>query len=260
MNPSEDDDLEQSSVLAALSPVADSELWAMEASRVGKKLSRDPFFRIKLIQPGPSIPVIISKGFLSEESQGWGNFDRMVNERYPDSLVFRVFWTAKKRIEVMQVLNLPRMIVKSDPWTESRKNAEEAGRALAFIIREAAPQNFVLVGHSLGARVMAYAVKQLAAFGLPPQLETVHLTGAAISQDKNWGSLPDAVRGNIYNYYSNNDAVLRFGYDMTRLHMTHAVGLSGFVEKHPRLVNVDCSDFIDGHQEYFTKLHLKPEP
>jgi len=247
------------SVLPLLNPVRDSELWAMEATRQGRKLSDDSLFELKLLKSGTGIPVILSKGFLSEHAASWGGFERMVTERYPDSPVYRVLWKAMRKSDIPHFINLPRVLVKYDPWTEARKHAEAAGRALAAIIKQAAPQQFVLLGHSLGARVMAFAAKKLADVSEQhPLLETVHLTGAAISQDQNWHSLPKAVTGSIYNYYSSHDDILGYLYGATRLYLTNAVGLAGFIEKDPKIVNIDCSSFIMDHQDYFAKLHLAP--
>lgn len=53
---------------------------------------------------------------------------------------------------------------------------------------------YVLIGHSLGARVMAVATETLGTRSGPPRIQTAHLLGAAIGAKSNWGPSPPPSR------------------------------------------------------------------
>src|SRR5690606_23816990 len=61
-------------------------------------LREDKSFRIELLRPGKGgVPVLVANGFLTEgRVEKWGGWKLIVNERYPDSPVYRVWWGAKE--------------------------------------------------------------------------------------------------------------------------------------------------------------------
>ena len=55
------------------------------------------------------------------------------------------------------------------------------GAILGDVIARTPDESYILVGHSLGARVMVTAAQALGTMAGAPRLEDVHLLGAAIS-------------------------------------------------------------------------------
>jgi len=213
--------------------------------------NKDHRFAITQLCEGSGSPVLLAKGFLSENGSSWGGYQRLITERYPDSPVFRVSWKALTKPDIIWLITQGH-----NPWTRARKGATHTGIALAELIKATNMTNFVLVGFSLGARVMAYATDCLAEWSNIPRLETVHLMGAAIRRGDHWRSLSEAVSGTIYNYYSKNDPVLRWAYGATQGFQHKAVGLKGFKIEGTNIEDVDCSNFIFEHQDYKKRLEL----
>ena len=85
------------------------------------------------------------------------------------------------------------------------------GAVLADLIARTDQGPFVLLGHSLGARVMVSAAQALGT--LPePRIDSMHLLGAAVGRGADWRTLDKAVAGGVWNYHSSRDQVLRLLY------------------------------------------------
>ena len=71
---------------------------ALGASVSNAYLKEDKSFRIELLRPGKGgVPVLVANGFLSEgKAEKWGDWKEIVDLRYPDSPVYRVWWGAKE--------------------------------------------------------------------------------------------------------------------------------------------------------------------
>ena len=69
---------------------------ALGASVANAYLQEDKSFAIEKLREGDGVPVVVCNGFLSENSQGWGEWEDMVTRRYPDSPVYRIQWGAKE--------------------------------------------------------------------------------------------------------------------------------------------------------------------
>lgn len=112
-----------------------------------------------------------------------------------------------------------------------------------------------LIGFSLGARVIFYALLELAkrkAFGV---VQDVFLLGATITAPhKVWLEVRGVVAGRFVNGYAKNDWVLNYLFRATSGGGTVA-GLRP-IENVPGLENVDVTDKIAGHLSYRTFMPL----
>ena len=114
-----------------------------------------------------------------------------------------------------------------NPWHVARTRASMTGAVLADAIVRADLRSVVLVGFSLGARVMIAAAESLATrAGEDPRIESMHLLGAAVGTRRDWHSIEPAVDGTIRNYYSTNDKVLSALYRVAE-GGTKAIGCEG---------------------------------
>lgn len=106
-----------------------------------------------------------------------------------------------------------------------------------------------LVGFSLGARVIFYALLELArqqAFGI---VQDVVLLGATLTApQKTWLEVRGVVAGRFVNGYARNDWILNYLFRATTGGGTVA-GLRP-IEGVPGLENVDVTDKISGHMSY----------
>ncbi|ARK04288.1 hypothetical protein B8281_05565 [Cellulosimicrobium sp. TH-20] len=245
----------------------------------------DKSFRIELLRPGKGgVPVLVANGFLTEgDQEKWGGWKKIVDDRYPDSPVYRVRWGAKelKDFGAMGIGLAGRAgastavrgaaaaankagaklfgstftpaFIASDlaknPWHVAKNRADKTGVIVADLLARTDADAYVLIGHSLGARVMAVATETLGTRSGPPRIQAVHLLGAAIGAKSNWGPLTAAVEEAVYGYHSTNDAVLKYVYRVAQAGQT-AAGLTGFSPASHKLVNVDVTDQVSTHFEY----------
>src|SRR5690606_29525810 len=155
----------------------------------------DKSFRIELLRPGMGgVPVVVANGFLTEgDQEKWGGWKAIVDARYPDSPVYRVRWGAKELKDfgamgiglagkasgaaavrgAAAVANkagaklfgstfAPAFIASDlakNPWHVAKNRADKTGVVVADLLARTDAESYVLVGHSLGARVMAVAAE-----------------------------------------------------------------------------------------------------
>ena len=264
----------------------------LSASITNAYVEEDKSFHIEMLKGGSGVPVVVCNGFLSEEGKGWAEWKQIVSERYPDSPVYRVHWGAKElkdlgfvtrdglvkgglgkflaqiskqamkqsahKIGPLAALFSASDMLKS-PWYLARSRAEKTGVVLADILARTVESPFVLIGHSLGARVMTVAAQTLGTKSGEARLDDVHLLGNAVGAKADWATLVASVNGKVFNYHSSNDAVLKLIYKIAQGGQ-NAAGFSGFVlseRQKQKIQNIDVSIQVDGHSEYFQNVQLK---
>jgi len=251
-------------------------------------ISEDDSFRIEKFRGGSGTPVIIARGFMTEEDPNWRHAIQMIERRYPDSPIYRLHWGSKelKTLGAFALKNAgkkeavglvgraaaratrqgakligvvtPVLIVHDlakNPWHTAMVRADRTGVALAGILAHVETEKFILVGHSLGARAMITAAETLATSKDTPRIETIHLLGAAEGKKGDWRPLSEAVTGAVYNYFSTNDSVLKYLFAAAQAGSV-AVGLRGFTTKFATIKDRDVSAQVNGHSEYFQNVRL----
>lgn len=253
-------------------------------------ISQDESFRIDTLQQGTGGPtVIVCSGFLTEDKSGWGDWERIITHRYPDSTVYRVHWGAQELAALGRVLGvgagkaqlglaikgaalkasktaakkvspltgaLIMLDLVKNPWHTARTRANKTGVVVADLVARTELEEVVLVGHSLGARAMVAAAETLGTKASAPKVRDVHLLGLANNAKHDWSALAKAVRGKAYNYHSRNDKVLKFLYATVEGGQA-AAGLTGMKSALPGLVNVDVSTKVSSHSRYCKDLNLR---
>lgn len=248
----------------------------------------DKSFSIEKLRDGSDTPVVVVNGFLTEGKNAWGEWRRMIEKRYPDSPVYRVHWGSRelgalatmfgvgtgkglavaglRRAAAKAAKNAPKklgpvapLLVAADlaknPWHTAKNRADRTGVALAGLLARIESDRFVLVGHSLGARVVLTAAEIMSTNGSAPSVESVHVLGAAIGAKGDWRQLSESVETHVYNYYSTNDSVLRVAYRAAQAGSTPA-GLRGFRSPYPQIKDRDVSAVVGSHSAYFHKVSL----
>ncbi|THV00454.1 DUF726-domain-containing protein [Dendrothele bispora CBS 962.96] len=176
-----------------------------------------------------------------------------------------------------------------NPWSNALTRSEAAGRILADLLvqRHLGVRPITLIGFSLGARVIFYALLELARRGEKEASSTfkrfkgkkknvgmegagsssvygivqdVFLLGATVTASKsNWLKTRSVVGGRYVNCYARNDWVLNYLFRASAA--TGAGGVGGVAGLRPvegvdGLENVDVTDKISGHMSYRTFLPL----
>jgi len=254
-------------------------------------LREDRSFRIELLRPGKGgVPVLVANGFLTEgDSEKWGGWRAIVDSKYPDSPVYRVRWGAKE-LKDFGVLGAglmgkagggaavkgaaalankvgakflghvvtPALLaadIAKNPWHVAKNRADKTGVIVGDLLARTETESYVLIGHSLGARVMVVAAQALGTKPGGPRIQAAHLLGAAIGAKSNWDALTAAVDEAVYGYHSTNDNILRFVYRTAQAGQA-AAGLAGFAPVSTKLVNVDVSDRVKTHFDYQQNIEL----
>lgn len=261
---------------------------ALGVSVSNSYIRQDPSFRIEKFRDGTGTPVIVARGFMTEEDPNWRYAIQMIEHRYPDSPIYRLHWGSKelKSLGAFALMNAgkkeavgfiaaaaaratrqgakllgavaPVLMVHdlaTNPWHTAMVRADRTGVALAGILAHVETGNFILIGHSLGARAMITAAENLATSKEGPRIETIHLLGAAEGRKGDWRLLSEAVTGTVYNYFSSNDSVLKYLFAAAQAGSV-AVGLRGFMTKFANIKDRDVSAQVNGHSEYFQNVRL----
>ncbi|WOC11264.1 DUF726 domain-containing protein [Gordonia sp. MP11Mi] len=252
-------------------------------------VGEDSSFRIERFREGPGVPVLVARGFLTETDSEWSAAMQAVEARYPDSPIYRVHWGSKElrnlarlglggygrqqattavaaasarasRVAAKRLSVVAPALLVSDaaknPWHTALVRADRTGVALAGIIARTTPERYILVGHSLGARVMLAATQALGTDPDAPGVQTIHLLGAAHGRKGDWGPLSEAVTEGVHNYWSTHDKVLKFAFQAAQAG-SKPLGLYGFDSKWPKIRDHDASKTVKGHSEYFANVKLK---
>lgn len=250
-------------------------------------LASDKSFSIELVRPGTGTPIIFSSGFLTESSEVNTEWLPLIDQLYPDRPVFQLKWGSKalkdlgafglagaahpvfkknlgnaaakamklgpKKLNPLAlVFAIPGVI--GNPWHTARVKADQAAISLAVILSRLDTDGFVLMGHSLGGRVM---VRTAEAMGRDKSKKIVdmHLFGTAIGAKHDWRYLSDGVTGAIGNFHSRRDSVLKYLYRYAEFNQS-AAGWSGFVDPPAEVVNIDVTATVNSHSAYIKNVQL----
>ncbi|KAJ7729098.1 hypothetical protein DFH07DRAFT_871425 [Mycena maculata] len=164
---------------------------------------------------------------------------------------------------LMSALQWPIILTKlgyliDNPWNNALDRARAAGSVLADVLiqRHLGVRPITLIGFSLGARVIFYALVELAkhkAYGI---VQDVFILGTTVSVPaRTWCETRSVVSGRYVNAFARNDWVLNYLFRATSGGVSTVAGLRP-VENVPGLENVDVTDKISGHMSYRTFMPL----
>jgi hypothetical protein len=143
-----------------------------------------------------------------------------------------------------------------NPFHTAVVKASMTGAILADLLaRTKHPAGFVLVGHSLGARVVVSALEALATRDRQIVHEAILLGGAiGRGEEGDWERVAAAVRGRVHNVWSRNDAVLRQLFPLAMPFGGAAIGSGPIGHSSAKLADVDASSIVSGHTAYKPRL------
>ncbi len=155
---------------------------------------------------------------------------------------------AKKALGPLALLSMAADIAKN-PWHASMFRAGKTGVQLAEAISRTDGKSYTLVGHSLGCRVIFYALEALATKKDAPRIDNVILLGGAVGRtdDEGWRRAASAVNGRIFNCYSSRDHVLSTLYRTANLGLSDPIGLGPIAARSSKICNIDCSSHVGSH-------------
>ncbi len=244
-------------------------------------------FYIELIKKGTGKKVIFIDGFLTQKNPNQLDWTRNLGTIYPNNPWYYLRWesktlydlgshlvghganaSAKKLMETWAaqaskiaakkigptaiILTLTGLV--NNPWSTASAKAAKTGTLLADIIARTNDE-YILCGHSLGSRVIYYALESLKTKEVY-FIDSVHLLGGAVgNQTKDWEQTAKAVKKTIHNYHSDNDWVLATMYKLGTFFSSDPIGRNPITTNDPRIKNHDVTAFVSGHSEYKDNFH-----
>jgi hypothetical protein len=139
-----------------------------------------------------------------------------------------------------------------NPWHVAMLKSMMTGALVAdMLCRTRQRRGFTLIWHSLGARVIFYALQALATRLDAPRVRHVILLGGAVGcRPQEWDDAAKAVSGNIINCYSRQDDVLKFLYKSGTVFSSEPIGRNPIASMNSKIKNMDLSNIISGHMQY----------
>jgi uncharacterized protein YjbJ (UPF0337 family) len=254
-------------------------------------------FEIVKIKQGKGPSIICIDGFLTEKSKDAANkWLGCLSKIYPENEIFYVRWEAKRLQDIADSTSLvgfqemakngllgfaksasktaatklaplgiafQALGLATNPWSVAGVKAYQTGALLADIIART-DKEYILIGHSLGARVIYSCLASLKTKD-ECFIKDVHLLGGAVnnncssgkdsSNSVNWSGIDNCVSGSINNYFSSNDSVLKYLYKVgegVKFDLGWPIGRHGI--NNTKINNVDVSTHVNGHTEYREKM------
>lgn len=241
-------------------------------------------FAIRRIRKGRKHGVIVVNGFLSENETDTGDWEAALKKHFPGDAWYHLDWEAKRLRDLGGLFGgsfnklkgsaaigtaakraakaagkrlgpatafMVAADIADNPWHVAMFRAQQTGVLLAEAISRTPDWTFTLAGHSLGARVIYYALQALSTNRRKPVRDVFLLGGAVDRTDrKGWSEAVKPVRGRIYNCFSGEDAVLGTVYRTANAFMSDPIGFSGIPGRNPGIHNFDCTDLVPGHMEW----------
>ena len=146
-------------------------------------------------------------------------------------------------------------LIIANPWHVAFHKSSQVGILNAEMLARHTGPPVTLMGHSLGARTILYTLLNLADKAGKPIVRDVYLLGgAADSSRKDWKRAAQAIGGKLYNLHSDRDDVLGKLLPIANAGFTKPIGTTPIRSASRKIVNVDCSDLVGGHDDYKRNL------
>ena len=243
-------------------------------------------FTIRKLRQGSGAAILFIDGFLTQQEDQSAPWQRGTAIAYSENPLYSVTWESKRLADLGYLVGssgsrsaigffvrrhatkgiadfsspIPWATFASrltrNPWHTAMSKAQTTGYLLAELIaRTENPEGFTLMGHSLGARVVYYALEALSGTGREVVCDA-YLLGAAVGAGSpdSWRKASSCVRGTIYNCHSERDAVLRHLYRGANAFLSQPAGLGPIDASESSIRNVDVTDLVAKHTEYKAQL------
>lgn len=214
----------------------------LEKFEAEKMYSEDLYGELIRLQKGFSKKAFIFvSGFRSEpyEILQWTKYLRDFEDVIGDANFFIYVWDTRKSFI---------------SWKAAKRNTYLSAKSLFDSIEYYLPEfnELIIISHSLGCLVthktFSYRYK------VSKNVKNVYFMGAAISQNDNFKKyLEHNYNFELKNCYSKNDKVLKYLYRGAE-NLDKSIGQYGMLQLNNKLINFDCSSFVNEHSQYFENL------
>lgn len=250
---------------------------ALGAILAKRYVGEDKYFGIHCKNSGKSGKTVFVNGFLQQREDDFEDWLDGHLACFPQERLYGLTWASKDLYELGRILGsgvfseaAKQMLIRigkkgtkkfnplgplvtilglaGNPWHVAMVRAAKTGAVLADAICRTRERRFTLVGHSLGCRVIFYALQALSLKPGAKKVDDVILLGGAVGKDdeRGWGIAAKTINGQIANCYSENDGVLSKLYRIANANLSHPIGISPIPLQGRQIQNLDCSRFIFG--------------
>ncbi len=231
-------------------------------------------FEIIKLRDGEYPAILTINGFLSEGKNDYSDWRQGFADLNQDRLWLHLEWGAQNRQELQtsvesleqsnkigQILDILNSGLREliDNWKTALENSIYTGLLLADYLKNSQQSDYILIGHSLGCRVIHCALQSLSS-EQKPVIDSCYLLGGAVESDKDtWYAPVNAVKNRIHNFYSDYDDTLKFIYRLGNILVSknaemEPIGLNRIADL-SSISNYDVSDIINNHLEYKQAFH-----
>lgn len=238
-------------------------------------------FSISRVRTGKEPALITISGFLSQRQEGSTGWQPIADKKFRKHAWYHVEWEAKNLADLGEFVSLHTraatltkvlanaansagkvaqktigpaatayqiLQLSRNPWHVALIKSEQTGVLLADILRRCRKGRYVLVGHSLGCRVIASCLQALSTTEYKG-IKQVHLLGGSVDNNREmWAEAAKPVSGPIWNYTSDHDMVLKTLYKVGSFFASKPIGI--YPIDLDKVNNIDVSDFVGGHMEF----------
>jgi len=208
---------------------------------------------IKQIAPsnGEAKAIVIVTGFLTENAtkpyhhRPW---IKILRKAGWDGSVYYFWWDSSNKSNSNSVLwQGPGYF---NYWEKHKRRAKYSGRYYLekLISKNLNEDSVSLIGHSLGARVLFFGLRDWSSSSrLKP--ESVFLLGGAVPKNRKWFQVAKKLKGRLFNIYNDEDKVLKIEYRISSFGLDPC-GLRPITQKHPRIVNINVSRMLGSSHDF----------
>jgi len=242
-------------------------------------------FKITKLKSGEGPAIIFIDGFLSEKDPDATHWINAVKENYPSNPYYYVGWESSTLFEIgsligkgiggivfqnfmlelmkrgsrnfaanLNPLNWASTVAEllGNPWHTSLVKASMTGILLADLLERTDKRDgFILIGHSLGARVIYYLLQAMSTKTVSP-IRDVYLLGGTVDREdeQGWKNALKSVNGKIYNIYSDNDDTLKILYQVANALTSSPIGLGEIEVLDSKVININATHLVEGHMNH----------
>jgi len=244
-------------------------------------------FSIELMKQGEAPGVICIDGFLTEKNPEPTDWKTALSKLYPNNAWYYVRWESKRLYDLGKMIidaggkeaaiklikrwaaralkqtgkklgplsgAMLAMGIAANPWSIAMMKAGQTGVLLADILARTDSQ-YILCGHSLGARVIHYALKNLSTKE-NRFVDTSHLLGGAVGNKEGaWTKASEASANGIRNYFSKDDWILASFYKTGAFFCSTPIGRNPIKSNGGPIQNYDVSGMVGGHTKFKKHFH-----
>lgn len=247
-------------------------------SKPNRSKRTEPSVKLQQVKAGVKPAIVIINGFLSKGSKDVSDWLAFIEELYPKNQVIHAKWNAGSLTDLVmddgllggndKILNIAKagnlkalvggtavMAINkmAGHWKNAFYESREVGFELAIAIEEGPElHDCILMGHSLGARVIHHTLTELDA----PYIKSAYLLAGAVSSEPEvWTEIfTKHCDTQFINCMSKKDSTLKYSYSAGCLFDHKPIGLTPLTEEaYPNVINLDVTEHAKGHQDFKTQ-------